>query len=138
MDTEVSQKWLGSLEWLCLFLVTLGYGDEGARMPRPRRYAGVLAVFAILGLLAEAGRGAARIASAAGSTFALSLLLNKVVAKRLIGSPEERKGGKVGGFLGGLTSLFGLEADPPHDGAGRPQDTAAAAPPSFYWPLPTD
>ena len=99
-----ARKQLAAFEWLCLALVTLGYGGAGARIPRPRRYAGVLIVFFTLGLVSDMGRSAARLAGAIGGTLVLALLLNQVVSGRLIV------------FLGGVSHYFGQGADPPSEG----------------------
>jgi hypothetical protein len=101
---SAARKQLAAFEWACLALVTLGYGAAGARMPRPKRYAGVLTTFFVLGLVSDMGRSAARIAGAAGGTLTLALLLNQVVSQRLIG------------FLGGVSGWFGNEPDPPSEG----------------------
>lgn len=99
-----ARKQLAAFEWVCVGLVTLGYGDEGARLPRPKRYAGVLLTFGILGLVADMGRAASRFAGAAGATVTLALLLNQIVSKRLIR------------FLGTVAGWFGNEPDPPGPG----------------------
>lgn len=112
-DPTAARKQLAAFEWACLGLVTLGYGAQGARLPRPRRYAGVLLTFAILGLVSDMGRAAARLAGAMGGTLTLALLLNATVSQRLIGAPSEH--GK-GGFLGTLAGWFGTEPDPPPAG----------------------
>jgi hypothetical protein len=100
---EQARKQLAAFEWAAIALVTLGYGSAGARLPRPRRYAGVLLTYGILGLVADMGKAAARLAGAAGGTLLLALLLNQVVSGRLIQ------------FLGpaGIAGWFGTEADPP-------------------------
>jgi len=101
-----ARKQLAAFEWSAIALVTLGYGSAGARLPRPRRYAGVLLTFGILGLVADMGRAAARLAGAIGGTLLLALLLNQVVSGRLIQ------------FLGpaGIAGWFGTEPDAPSEG----------------------
>lgn len=127
MNPTQASKWLAGLEWACLGLVTLGFDTQGARMPRPRRYAGVLIVFLILGLIAEAGRAPARLASAAGTTLTLALLLNVSVQQRLLGKlpqPGQPWRPSDGGFFGAVVAMFGGVPDP------APESDQA---PSFYW-----
>lgn len=128
MNPTQASKWLGGLEWACLGLVTLGFDTEGARLPRPRRYAGVLLVFLILGLIAEAGRAPARLASAAGTTLTLALLLNVTVQRRLLGKlpkPGEQWKPSDGGLFGAIVAMFGGVPDPAPD--------ALSGEPPFYW-----
>lgn len=88
------------MEWACLFFALLGFREQGARMPKPRRVAGVLATFGILGLVAEGGAGGARIAAAAGGVFTLALAMSKAVA------------GPLFVFLRQVSTWFGQPAEP--------------------------
>jgi hypothetical protein len=131
VSTAQAHKMLSAFELACLGLVTLGWKRDQSRMPRPRRYAGVLVVFAILGLVAEWGQSLARLAAAAGGVLTLTLAMNAVVAERLIGKPTDwipakREGGGYtvkkdgGGFLGAVVRTFSIAPAQP---GGQTADT---------------
>ena len=118
-----AQSRLAAMEWACLILVTLGFNKAGAKMPAPRRFAGVLLSFFVFGLVAEMGRSAERIATAMAGTLTIALLMNKAISGNLFSA------------LGQLAGYFGVDADPPPVGGG---DDAGAWPGGLAAILPVD
>jgi hypothetical protein len=107
MGVRQAHKLLTAFEIAALSLAALGWRDKQAKLPRPRRFAGIFLAYAILGLTAETGQGPARVSAALGGLLALTVALNRVVSGRLLR------------FLGDLAGYFG---QPPHaESPGQPQ-----------------